>query len=444
MTVYRPVWNAATETMGESEQRAMERDKLARQLDYVYASSPFYRRKFREVDLRPVDIRGPEELSRLPFTTKAELRESQVQAPPFGDYLATSPESVVTIHRTSGSTGRFIYTVLTEKDMDQTNECGARAFWAAGLRPDHTVVHCLNYTLWMGGYTDHRDLERTGAGVVPFGVGNSAQLVRLIKDLGIDAISCTPSYPNRLENVVREELGVEPAELGLKLGLFGGEPGLETPSFKRRIKETWGIRAMNANYGMAEVLCNFASECGEAAELHFVGQGAVLAQIIDPTSGEDIPIDRGASGELVLTNLDREAQPLVRYRTRDLTEVLGVGRCGCGRTGFRFRVAGRSDDMLHVRGVNVFPSGIAELLNSMAPDVSGEFQVVLSHPGPYETLDIIVESDETTGAAAGVLRDRVRAEIRQTLSFTANVQIVPRGTVRETGVGKVPRVVKKF
>ena len=442
--MYRTIWNAQMEAITESEQRAMERDKLARQLDYVYSNSPFYQRKFQEIDLGPRDIRSPEDLARLPFTTKAELRESQERDPPFGDYLATPPESVSTIHRTSGSTGRFIYTVLTEKDMEQTNECGARAFWAAGLRPHHTVVHCLNYTLWMGGYTDHRDLERTGAGVVPFGVGNSAQLVRVIQELQIDAISCTPSYPNRLESVVREELGIEPAELGLKLGLFGGEPGLETPSFRRRIEETWGIKASNANYGMAEVLCNFASVCDEAYELHFVGQGAVLAQMIDPSTGEDVPIEEGASGELVLTNLDREAQPLVRYRTRDMTEVLGVGPCACGRTGFRFKMAGRSDDMLHVRGINVFPSAIAEILSGMVPDVSGEFQVVLSHPGPYDALDIVVESERSTGSDAEALRRRIEGEIKQTLTFGANVQLVPRGTIPQTEVGKVARVVRRF
>ncbi|MDA1349140.1 MAG: phenylacetate--CoA ligase family protein, partial [Chloroflexi bacterium] len=389
----RTIWNADVETMSEAEQAAMEREKLARQLDYVYSESPFYRSKLTEAGLSPRDVRGPEDLSGLPFTTKAELRESQEREPPFGDYLAASRESVTTVHRSSGSTGKFIYAVLTDRDMEQTNECGARAFWAAGLRPHHTVVHCLNYSLWMGGFTDHRNLARTGAGVIPFGVGNSRQLVRTIQEVGVDAISCTPSYPSRLADVVRDEMDIEPPELGLKLGLFGGEPGLEDPGFRARMEETWGFKARNANYGMAEVLCNFASVCDEAEELHFLGQGAVLPELIDPSSGDVLPIEPGASGELVLTNLDREAQPLVRYRTRDLIGVLGTGPCPCGRTGFRFRVAGRSDDMLHVRGINVFPSGIAEVLNTLTPDVNGEFQVVLSGPGPYDSLDILVESE---------------------------------------------------
>ena len=443
--MYRKVWDEEMEAISPSDQRAMERAKLARQLEYVYAQSPFHQRKFREANLTPGDIRGPEDLSRLPFTTKAELRESQEREPPFGDYLAAPRESVATVHRTSGSTGRFIYTVLTKSDMTQTNECGARAFWAAGLRPHQTVVHCLNYSLWMGGFTDHRNLETTGASVVPFGVGNSRQLVRLIQDLKIDAISCTPFYPGHLESVVREELGIEPAELGLKLGLFGGEPGPENPDFRKHIKETWGMRASNANYGMADVLCNFASVCDDAYELHFVGQGAVLAQIIDPSTGEDVAIEEGVTGELVLTNLDREAQPVVRYRTRDMLQVTGVGPCRCGRTGFRFQVSGRSDDMLHVRGVNVFPSGIAEVLNSMMPDVTGEFQVVLERPGPYDRLDLVVEHGERIQSEEmEALGGRVGQQIRQALTFTANVELVPPGSVPRTEVGKAVRVVKKF
>ncbi len=432
------------EAITPSAQRAMEQEKLSRQLEYVYARSPFYQRKFREANLTPDEIRSTDDLSRLPFTTKAELRESQEREPPFGDYLAAPRGSVMTVHRTAGSTGLFLFSVLTKKDMRQTNECGARAFWAAGLRPHHTVVHCLNYTLWMGGYTDHRNLETTGATVIPFGVGNSRQLVRLIRELKVDAISSTPSYPNRLENVVREELDIEPVELGLKLGLFGGEPGLEIPSIREHVEETWGIRASNANYGMSDVLCNFASVCDEAYELHFLGQGAVLAQIIDPSTGEDVPIERGVTGELVLTNLDREAQPLIRYRTRDLVEVLGAGHCRCRRSGFRFMVSGRSDDMLHVKGINVFPSGIAEVLNARVPEVSGEFQVVLSHPGPYDRLDILVESEESVGPEAETLRRRIEGEIKNMLSFSVKVELVPPDTIPKTEVGKVVRVVKRF
>ena len=439
----RTMWNAQMEAIAPPDQRVMEREKLARQLEYVYAGSPFYQRKFRDANLTLKDIRNPEDLSRLPFTTKAELAESQERDPPFGEYLAAPRELVSTVHRTSGSTGRFIYTVLTKNDMDQTTEVGARVFWAGGLRPHHTVVACMNYTLWMGGYTDHRNLERTGASVVPYGVGNSRRLVRVLQELEVDAIWSTPSYPNRLEHVVREELGIEPRELNMKLGVFGGEPGLGIPGFREHIEETWGIRASNV-YGLADSMCDLASVCDEVYELHIVSQGALLAHIIDPSTGEDLPIEEGVSGELVLTNLDREAQPLIRYRTRDLIEVLGVGPCDCGRTGFRFMVAGRSDDMLHVKGINVFPSGIAEVLNTLKPDVNGEFQVVLSHPGPYGELDITVESGRDTGPDAEALARRIEGKIRQTLTFSSRVRLVPPGTIPMTEFGKVLRVAKRY
>jgi phenylacetate-CoA ligase len=297
----------------------------------------------------------------------------------------------------------------------------------------------------MGGYTDHSNLETTGAAVVPFGVRNSRQLVRLIQEAGVNAISSTPSYPNYLEGIVREELGIEPIELGVKLGLFGGEPALENPNFRKHVEETWGMRASNANYGMSDVLCNFASVCDDRYELHYLGQGAVLAQLIEPMTGEDIPIEEGAKGELVLTNLEREAQPLVRYRTRDMFEILGTGACACGRTGFRFRVIGRSDDMLHVKGINVFPSGIADVLNAFIPDVTGEFQVVLMHPGPYDHLDIKVEhGEDIRPEEMEAIREKIEIKIRDILTFNANVEWISPNSVPKTEMGKAIRVVRKF
>ncbi len=442
--MWRKIWNEELEAIDPRSLTALERDQLASQLRYVYAESPFLRHKFEEAGLKPEDIRRAEDLSRLPFTTKEELRQSQERVPPFGDYLAAPSDSLTVVHRTSGSTGKFLFTVMTKADMQRTNECGARALWAAGLRPDHTVVHCLNYSLWMGGYTDHRNLEATGATVVPFGVGNSRQLVRVIREVGIDAISCTPSYPPHLEGIVREELGIEPAELGLKLGLFGGEPGLENPDFRGRLEQTWGMRAANANYGMSEALCNFASVCEEDHDLHFLGQGAVLAQVIDPISGEDIPLDQGRRGELVLTHLEKQAQPLVRYRTGDVIECRDVSPCRCGRTGFRFAVVGRSDDMLHVRGINVFPTAIAQVLQTMAPQVTGEFQIVVTGTGPYDYLDINVERGERTRPSqTGALEDLVQRKLKDALNFTARVALVPPRSIPRTEMGKTARVVRR-
>ena len=439
------MFNPAMESISEPDLHKMEQALLQEQLTYVFARSIFYQNKFAASGIDKSRIKDVQDLSLLPFTTKQELRDSQERQAPFGDFLAAPPEQVNRIHRTSGTTGKFVYTALTRQDLDLTHNCGARSFWAGGLRPRHRVVHCLNYCMWMGGYTDHANLETTGAAVIPYGVGNSRQLVQVIRDAGIDAISSTPSYPNHLEKVVREEFDFEPAELGLKLGLFGGEPGLENPVYRERIEKTWGMKAQNANYGVSDVLCNFASVCPDNYKLHFLGQGALLVQLIDPLSLEDIPVAQGAVGEMVLTHLKKQAQPLVRYRTSDLMEILETGPCECGRTGFRFRIVGRSDDMLHVKGINVFPNGIAMVLQDLVPDVTGEFQVVLDHPSPYTSLNIKVEHgnlirpEEMPG-----LRETIEKNIKQTLNFKGIVELVPPDSIERTKMGKARRVIRKY
>lgn len=439
------MWNPKMETIYASDQERLEQSKLMDQIQYVFSNSTMYQKKYRQAGIAVKDITCVQDLAKLPFTTKIDLRESQVRTPPYGDFLAAPPELVNRVHRTSGATGQFIYTALTRKDLEVTNDCGARAFWAAGLRPHHRVVHCLNYCLWMGGYTDHSNLELTGATVFPFGVGNSRQLVRVIRDAGIRVISSTPSYPAYLENVVRDELGIEPKELGLRLGLFGGESGLENPSYRSRIAETWGMQPQNANYGVSDVLCNFASVCGEKYQLHFLAQGALLAQLIDPATGDDISMEDGAKGELVLTHLEKEAQPLIRYRTSDILEILGTGPCACGRTGFRFRVVGRADDMLNVKGVNVFPNGISQVIQEMVPDLNGEFQIVLDHPSPYTGLNIMVEhGTQIDPNQMDAIARKLEGRIRKVLFFTAKIDLVPPQTIQRTEMGKAVRVLRRY
>ncbi|MBW2514140.1 MAG: phenylacetate--CoA ligase family protein [Deltaproteobacteria bacterium] len=433
------------ETISPSDQKKLEQKKLMDQIRHVFSNSTMYQEKYRQAGIAVKDVTCVRDLAKLPFTTKTDLRESQVRTPPYGDFLAVAPELVNRVHRTSGATGQFVYTALTRKDLQMTNECGARAFWAAGLRPHHRVVHCLNYCLWMGGYTDHSNLELTGATIFPFGVGNSRQLVRVIRETGISVISSTPSYPAFLESVVRDELGIEPKELGLRLGLFGGESGLENPSYRNRIAETWGMQPQNANYGVSDVLCNFASVCGENYQLHFLAQGALLAQLIDPATGDDIAIENGVKGELVLTHLEKEAQPLIRYRTSDILEILGTGPCACGRTGFRFRVVGRADDMLNVKGVNVFPNGISQVIQEMVPNLNGEFQIVLDHPSPHTGLNITVEhgADIDPGQMGAIAR-KLEGRIRTALFFTAKIDLVPPQTIQRTEMGKAVRVLRRY
>lgn len=435
------LWNRSVEALAREECCARENAALAAQLAYVREKSAFYQRKLRGLDSAITDRQA---LAALPFTEKDELREDQEEFPPFGSYLAATPDAVIRVHKTSGTTGRPLYIALTQRDVEMTQECGARAFCASGLRPGDRVVHCLNYQLWAGGVTDHLSLERVGATVVPFGVGNTRGLLRTIRDLRINAISSTPSYLVHLADIVRKELNVEPHELGLRKGFFGGEPGLQNAQVREQIEQTWGLRAMDANYGMADVLSIFGSECERREGLHFHGRGVLLVELIDPATREHIEIETGARGELVYTNLAREAQPLVRYRSHDVAQIVASEVCTCGRTSFRFRILGRSDEMVHVRGVNVFPSAIAEVLAGFGADVTGEFQVILDAPPPYDIVRIRAETSEPVSrGVAARLSEEIAAALRERLNFRADVELVSPGTLPRTE-GKAVRVVRNY
>ncbi|WP_457551355.1 phenylacetate--CoA ligase family protein [Desulfobacula sp.] len=437
------LFNPDMESISSADQEKMEKALLLDQIEYVYGYSRMYQDKFAKAGITKNKINDVQDLAQLPFTTKQELRSSQKRLPPFGDFLAAPSEKINRVHRTSGTTGSFVYTALTKNDLNLTHDCGARSFWAAGLRPHHRVVHCLNYCMWMGGYTDHANLETTGATVIPFGVGNAKQLIQVIKDAGINVISSTPSYPSHLAKVVKAEFNMDPRELGLKIGLFGGEPGLDNPVYRQRIEDTWGMKAQNANYGVSDVLCNFASVCQDNYTLHFLGQGALLVQLIDPVTLEDIPVAQGAVGEMVLTHLKKEAQPLVRYRTSDLMEILETGPCECGRTGFRFQIVGRADDMLHVKGINVFPNGISMVLEDMVPDVTGEFQIILDHPSPYTNLNITVEHGlHITPDKMSDLKLKIEQKIKEALNFKGVVDLVKPDSIERTKMGKARRVLR--
>ncbi len=384
----------------------------------------------------------PEDLPALPLSDKAQLRASQASHPPFGDYLAAPVQQAVRLHRTSGTTGQAMNLALSARDAAVTAKVGGRAQRAAGLGPGHRVVHCLNYRMWMGGLTDHLTLEATGALTVPFGVGETALLIRTIRELGVDAISCTPSYPAVLERVLAEEHpGLAPRDLGLRLGLFGGEPGLDDPAFRDRLRETWGMEPRNANYGVSDVLSNFAAQCEHDTRLHFVAGDVLWPELVEPESGAPLGLRAGARGELVLTHLLRDCQPLARFRTGDIIVVEETAPCVCRRTGFRFRVVGRSDDMVVVRGLNLFPSMVAAVLGRFA-GLSGEYRIRLAAPPPHDRLPVEAELAAGRAAEPG-LAGAVAAAIKADLGATAEVRLLPHGALPRTE-GKTRRVLRDY
>jgi len=287
-----------------------------RQREYVMATSPLHARAWGAV-LPPTTLAGLED---LPFTDKEMLRESQSNHPPFGDYLAAPLEAISRVHRTSGTTGTAMNLALSARDAHETAVVGARSQAASGLGPGHRVVHCLNYRMWMGGVTDHMTLEATGATVVPFGVGETRLLIRTVMEVGITAISCTPSYPAVLERVIAEDFpDLRPVDLKLQLALFGGEAGVDDPEFRRRLESVWGFKVRNANYGVSDVFSNFAGQCEQDIDLHFIALDVLHPELVVPGTGASLPWREGETGELVLTHLSRAGQPLVRF-------VLGADR----------------------------------------------------------------------------------------------------------------------
>ena len=417
------------------EELAAHRQGLwERQRSYVAGQSALYGELWADVEV-PERL---DEIAQLPLVDKEALRASQRVHPPFGAYLAASPAEVGRVHRTGGTTGEAMNLALTASDALDTAEVGARAQRASGLRPGDVVVHCLNYQLWMGGYTDHTTLEATGATVVPFGVGNPQLLVRTIRELGVTAISCTPSYPAVLEQVLAEQ-GLAPRDLGLRLGLFGGEAALDVPGFRARLERTWGFAARNSNYGVTDIMCNFAGQCEEQDALHFMALDVLHPELVDE-EGEVVTWESGARGELVLTHVARDCQPLVRFRTGDIVTLESTEPCACGRTAPRLRVTGRADDMVVIRGVNVFPTSVAALVAD-DPALSGEYRIILRGDGPYDRLLLEVERDRGSSQPVEEIVDRLGARARADLRVTAEVSVLDFGALPRTE-GKTRRVVR--
>ena len=417
------------------DELAAHRQRLwSQQRSHVREHSALYREVWQGYDV-PDSL---DDIAHLPLVDKETLRASQRAHPPFGAYLAAAPADVRRVHRTGGTTGEAMNLALSEADAQDTAEVGARAQRASGLGPGDVVVHCLNYQLWMGGFTDHTTLEATGATVVPFGVGNPGLLVRTIRELGVTAISCTPSYPAVLEQVLADQ-GIAPRDLGLRLGLFGGEAALDVPGFRTRLEATWGFAARNSNYGVTDIMCNFAGQCEEQDALHFMALDVLHPELVD-AEGKVLPWQSGTSGELVLTHVARDCQPLVRFRTGDIVTVESTEPCACGRTAPRLRVTGRADDMVVIRGVNVFPTSVAALMTS-DPALSGEYRISLRGGGPYDRLPLEVERARECGESDDVIRARVQARAREDLRVSAEVSVLDFGSLPRTE-GKTRRVVR--
>ncbi len=424
-----------SETMPRVDLEDLQLKRLQAVVERVYYLVPFYRRRMDELRVAPGDIRSLADLSRLPFTTKQDLRDHY----PFGMFAAPM-DQIVRIHASSGTTGKSTPVAYTQRDLDNWAEMMARTLAAGGIHRGDIVHVAYGYGLFTGGLGAHYGAERLGAAVIPVSGGQTRRQITIIQDFGPTAICCTPSFALYLAEVGRE-MGVDFKKTKLKVGILGAEPWSE--AMRQEIESQLHLDALDI-YGLSEILGpGVAIECLEAKNgLHF-NEDHFLPEIVDPATLEAVP--HGEVGELVITTLTKEALPLLRYRTRDITS-LDTAPCKCGRTLARIhRLMGRSDDMLIIRGVNVFPSQIETILVE-TPGVAPHYQLIVERQGVLDTLEVQVEVDET-GFSDEVkklesLARNIEKQIKDYLTVSVKVRLVePRSIPRSEG--KAQRVIDK-
>ena len=427
------IYDIEYETMPREALEAIQFRRLKATLDRGYASVPFYRKQFEAAGLTPGDIQCLEDLQRLPFTTKQDLRDNY----PFGMF-AVPMENVVRIHASSGTTGQPTVVGYTARDVDTWASLMARSLMAGGATRGDIIHNAYGYGLFTGGLGAHYGGEKLGASVIPVSGGNTKRQVVIMKDFGPTILTATPSYALHLAEVA-DEMGVSFRDLKFKYGIFGAEPWSE--NMRGDIEEKWGLVAVDI-YGLSEVIGpGVAMECHEAKKgLHIV-EDHFIPEIINPETGEVLPY--GETGELVFTSITKEAFPVIRYRTRDITS-LNPEPCICGRTMVRMnKVSGRSDDMLIIRGVNVFPSQIESVLMEMQ-NVAPHYQLVVDREGSLDILTVMVEvseamfSDEVKTLQG--MEMEITKNIKDYLGVSAKVKLVePKAIARSQG--KAVRVI---
>ncbi|WP_306057551.1 phenylacetate--CoA ligase PaaK [Natronococcus wangiae] len=412
------------------ELRDLQTERLRETVRAAYENVEYYRRALDEADVSPDDIRSLEDVEKLPFTTKEDFRAEY----PDG-LFAVDDDEILRIHASSGTTGKPKIVAYTQGDIDVWSEVVARSLVAAGVEPGDTVQNGYGYGLFTGGLGLHYGIEELGATVIPIGGGQTQRQVELLEDLESDALSCTPSYSLYLAETARE-MGVDVKELPVSTVIFGAEPC--TDPMREEIEDRLGVTGIDI-YGLSEIIGpGVSNECHEAQDGLHVWEDHFYPEVVDPKTGEPLP--EGEEGELVLTTLTKEALPVLRYRTGDLTS-LTYDECTCGRTMVRMdNVTGRADDLLIVRGVNLYPSEIEAVVlefDAVAP----YYRIDLSREDELDRLELTLEREEGFDGDLEALRDRVLTRLSNVLSFTPDeLTIADPGGIERTEVGKVKRV----
>ena len=425
-------WDEKFETMPLEEMRRFQSEHLKKTVKWVYEKIPFYRNKFDEQGIRPEDIKTLEDLSKLPFTAKTDLRDNY----PFG-LCAVPLSQVVRIHASSGTTGKPITGPYTANDLEQWTECMARNLYAAGVRSNDICQNAYGMGLFTGGLGFHQGATRIGAAVIPISSGQTERQVMILQDFGVTVLCCTPTYALAIAERA-EEMGVKIRDLPLRIGCFGAEPW--TIEMRKEIEQRLGIKALES-YGLTEFGGpGTAFDCIEQNGLH-INEDHFIAEIVDPVTGDVLPL--GTKGELVFTAIQREAMPMIRYRTRDITTIRRV-TCECGRTLIKMdKIYGRSDDMLIIGGVNVFPSQIESLLLDI-PEIEPQYVIIIRKKGYLDQLHVDVEAKRETyeGGPQKIadVEKKVEAKIRGIIGLGVKIRLVPPKAITRSE-GRAKRVI---
>ncbi|MFI3262229.1 MAG: phenylacetate--CoA ligase [Rikenellaceae bacterium] len=426
------IWNKTKECMSREDMRELQNERLRKTVHKVYHSTPFYREKMQQLGITPEDIQTVDDIVKLPFTTKNDLRDNY----PYGLFAAPMSE-IVRIHASSGTTGRPTVVGYTRRDISNWSEMVARAFTAYGVAKEDVISVAYGYGLFTGGLGAHYGAENLGATVIPFGTGNTRKHIQFMHDLGATAFASTPSFALYLADTIKAS-GMNRDELKLRIGIFGAEPWTE--NMRKEIEERLGIDAYNI-YGLSEIMgpgVSYECECKNGS--HIV-EDHIYPEIISPETLQPLPY--GEQGELVFTTITKEGIPLLRYRTKDLCSLINEP-CACGRTNVRMtRIVGRSDDMLIIRGVNVFPSQIEEVILGIE-ELEPHYLIVVDRVNNQDTFEVQVEvkaeafSDDITKMLD--IKKRTLSHMHSMLGLNPAIKLVAPSTI-ERSMGKAVRVI---
>ncbi len=425
-------YNEKIETLSREEMRKIQSEKLKRMVAHAYKNVPLYKQRLDEAGVTPDDIQSIDDIVKLPFTYKTDLRDNY----PYG-MLAVPMTDIVRVHASSGTTGKQTVVAYNRNDLENWSECVARGLVAIGASKEDIFHISYGYGLFTGGLGLHDGAQKLGAAVIPASTGNTSRQMNIIKDFKPSVICCTPSYALYLGESLNEN-GIKPEDTNLKIGIFGAEPWTE--EMRKEIEDLLGIKAYDI-YGLSEIAGpGVACECTAQAGMH-VQEDNYYPEILDPDTG--MPVPDGQPGELVFTCLSKEALPLIRYRTHDIATITHE-KCACGRTTVRMsKPIGRSDDMLIIRGVNVFPSQVEDVLLKIKEGVTPYYKIIVDRINNLDTMELLVEMDPAifsdTIKHIEATERKVKAAVESTLGIAVKVRLVEPKTI-ERSEGKAKRV----